>query len=145
MRDAARRCESIVRHVVPNAAAGATSMEAVESGSPATVADLLRDYDAFLLDCDGTLYHAGDLLPHVPETIGYLRSLGKRVFFVTNTSSRSSEQLQEKLAGMGVDCVADECVPASGSSHGTHMNVRRSTWISWIGRWRRQGGPAPIL
>jgi len=81
-------------------------------GAAGTVAALLRDYDAFLFDCDGTLYQAGTLLPHVAEALRHLRSLGKSLFFVTNTSSRSREQLQAKLAGLGVACAAEECVPS---------------------------------
>ena len=78
----------------------------------ATVAALLAGTDAFLFDCDGTLYHAGTALPHVSQAIEFLHSLGKRVFFVTNTSSRSREQLRDKLRGLGVPCEAEECVPS---------------------------------
>ncbi|CAE7261318.1 PGLP2 [Symbiodinium natans] len=61
---------------------------------------------------DGTLYHAGEALPNVAEAIALLRSLGKSVFFVTNTSSRSREQLRDKLCRLGIDCRAEECVPS---------------------------------
>lgn len=86
--------------------------EGASLAAEATVATLLSDMDAFLFDCDGTLYHAGTLLPHVAEALEYLRSLGKRVFFVTNTSSRSREQLCAKLRGLGVPCEPEECVPS---------------------------------
>eukprot|EP00928_Gymnodinium_smaydae_P015968 TRINITY_DN15946_c0_g3_i1.p1 TRINITY_DN15946_c0_g3~~TRINITY_DN15946_c0_g3_i1.p1 ORF type:complete len:320 (+),score=44.27 TRINITY_DN15946_c0_g3_i1:103-1062(+) len=76
------------------------------------VRDIFANYDACLFDCDGTLYHAGTILPYVKEAIEHLRSMGKKVFFVTNTSSRSSEQLQKKLIKMGVPCEARECVPS---------------------------------
>eukprot|EP00439_Symbiodinium_sp_Y106_P038675 s998_g4.t1 len=91
---------------------------AVEEGSRETAAALLEASDAFLFDCDGTLYHAGEVLPNVAEAIAHLRRLGKsagardNVFFVTNTSSRSKEQLRDKLCGLGIDCQAEECVPS---------------------------------
>jgi len=85
---------------------------AVEEGSRETAAALLEASDAFLFDCDGTLYHAGEVLPNVAEAIAHLRRLGKSVFFVTNTSSRSKEQLRDKLCGLGIDCQAEECVPS---------------------------------
>lgn len=88
------------------------TVQSVEDAATGTVEALLRDYDAFLFDCDGTLYHAGTILPAVAQSIQHLRSLEKKVFFVTNTSSRSSEQLQQKLAQMGVPCEAKECVPS---------------------------------
>jgi len=73
---------------------------------------MLEDYDAFLFDCDGTLYQAQTLLPGVTEAVTLLKSCGKKVFFVTNTSSRSSEQLQQKLSKLGVPCESSECVPS---------------------------------
>lgn len=73
---------------------------------------MLQEYDAFLFDCDGTLYQAQTLLPGVAEAIRFLKSCGKKVFFVTNTSSRSSEQLQQKLSKLGVPCDSSECVPS---------------------------------
>lgn len=76
------------------------------------MARLLCECDAFVFDCDGTLYQAGTLLPHVAEAIRHLRQLRKRVFFVTNTSSRSREQLCAKLRGMQVPCESQECVPS---------------------------------
>lgn len=87
-------------------------MEAVEAGAKDAVASLLQDCDAFLFDCDGTLYHAGTMLPNVAETIKFLREAGKKIFFVTNTSTRSREQLCAKLQGMGVPCEPNECVPS---------------------------------
>mmetsp|Transcript_8376 Transcript_8376/g.18785 ORF Transcript_8376/g.18785 Transcript_8376/m.18785 type:complete len:313 (+) Transcript_8376:64-1002(+) len=80
---------------------------------PGSVAlSLLTDYDAFLFDCDGTLYQAGTPLPHVKEALQYLRQRGKKLAFVTNTSARSAVQLQEKLQQMGIDCHAEECMPS---------------------------------
>lgn len=78
----------------------------------AVVSKIMDDYDAFLFDCDGTLYHAGTILPDVANALTHLRSEGKKIFFVTNTSSRSSEQLQQKLEKMGVPCEARECIPS---------------------------------
>lgn len=92
--------------------ASVPSNDDVLEGAQSAVSAILNDYDAFLFDCDGTLYHAGTILSHVGDTITYLRSMGKKVFFVTNTSSRSSEQLQQKLVTMGVSCDAAECVPS---------------------------------
>eukprot|EP00929_Paragymnodinium_shiwhaense_P091772 TRINITY_DN51673_c0_g2_i1.p1 TRINITY_DN51673_c0_g2~~TRINITY_DN51673_c0_g2_i1.p1 ORF type:complete len:324 (+),score=50.62 TRINITY_DN51673_c0_g2_i1:69-1040(+) len=106
-----------------------TSAREAQEGAALAVEALLRDYDAFLFDCDGTLYHAGTLIPHVGEAIAHLRSLGKKVFFVTNTSSRSSSQLQSKLTTMGVPCEEAECVPSGVFTANyvkrTHPDARR--------------------
>lgn len=52
------------------------------------------------------------MLPEVAETLAFLRSSGKKLFFLTNTSSRSQEQLQKKLVSLGVDARVDECYPS---------------------------------
>jgi len=87
-------------------------VETSSHDAKATVKAILENYDAFLFDCDGTLYHAGNPLPHAANAIQHLRMVGKRVFFVTNTSSRSREQLQTKLEAQGINCEAVECVPS---------------------------------
>lgn len=93
--------------------ASGSTLQEVSAGASQVVSTLLGDeVDAFLFDCDGTLYQADELLPHVAEVIGLLRKLQKRMFFVTNTSSRSREQLCSKLARLGIECEPQECVPS---------------------------------
>lgn len=96
-----------------NASVASPTLAEVSVQAEQVVSTVLRDIDAFLFDCDGTLYQANVLLPHVAETLRHLRHLKKRLFFVTNTSSRSREQLCVKLQGLGVPCEPHECVPSS--------------------------------
>eukprot|EP00928_Gymnodinium_smaydae_P023107 TRINITY_DN19192_c0_g1_i1.p1 TRINITY_DN19192_c0_g1~~TRINITY_DN19192_c0_g1_i1.p1 ORF type:complete len:409 (-),score=68.62 TRINITY_DN19192_c0_g1_i1:153-1379(-) len=84
----------------------------VASQADRTVRQLIQNYDVFLFDCDGTLYHEKAAIPFVNQVIRLLRKLGKKVFFVTNTSSRSSKQLQAKLAELGISAEENECVPS---------------------------------
>ena len=66
---------------------------------------------------------------NVAETITHLRESGKKVFFVTNTSSRSSEQLQQKLTKLGEPCEVNECIPSGVFTASyvkrTHPEARR--------------------
>jgi len=103
--------------------------EEVREAAPSAVKALLDEADTFCFDCDGTLYQAGTLLPHVAEAIAYLRRLRKKIFFITNTSSRSREQLSAKICGLGVDCSSQECIPSctftADHIKRTHPDARR--------------------
>ncbi len=61
-----------------------------------------RDFDALLLDMDGTLYHEQHVLPGVPEAITRLQRAGLPLGCVTNNSAHTAEQLAARLADMGV-------------------------------------------
>lgn len=38
----------------------------------------------FIFDCDGVIWRGDCVIPGVPETLAFLRSQGKQLFFVTN-------------------------------------------------------------
>jgi glycerol-1-phosphatase len=60
-------------------------------------------YDAFLLDLDGVLYRGDRPIAKASEAVEALRSLGKRLTFVTNNSSRTPEAVVAHLASVGID------------------------------------------
>jgi HAD superfamily hydrolase (TIGR01457 family) len=59
-------------------------------------------YDCFLLDLDGVLYRGDLAVPHASDTVARLRGLGRRLVFTTNNSSRTPEQVAEKLTALGI-------------------------------------------
>ncbi len=59
-----------------------------------------------LLDLDGVLYVGDRLLPGAKETLAWLEARGIQRRFLTNTSTKSVEELEEKLRGLGIE-VAD--------------------------------------
>lgn len=65
-------------------------------------------YDAFLFDLDGVLYRGHEPLAEAAETMSRLRSLGKRLAFVTNNSGRTPEAVAERLGSMGIEAHPDE-------------------------------------
>ena len=65
--------------------------------------DTLRDKKAFISDMDGVIYHGNLLLPGVKEFFSWLVENGKEYLFLTNSSSRSPRELQEKMARLGLD------------------------------------------
>ena len=65
-------------------------------------------YDAFLFDLDGVLYRGADPVPMAAESLARLRSIGKRIAFVTNNSGRTPGAVAERLRSVGVEARPDE-------------------------------------
>jgi glycerol-1-phosphatase len=88
-------------------------------------------YDAFLLDLDGVLYRGDSPIPKAPETVEALRSLGKRLAFVTNNSSRTPEAVVAHLASVGVGAEPGEVETSSLTTAATlrDRSVRRAAII----------------
>ncbi len=63
---------------------------------------LAQQYDALLLDLDGTVYLGGKVIPHVVEGIAAAGRAGSRAMYVTNNASRSPADVAGSLAHMGV-------------------------------------------
>ena len=79
-----------------------------EEGGRSTGPDLVDRYDAVLFDLDGVLYRGTDPIDGAAEAVRDLRERGAGIAFVTNNSSRTPEQVAEKLRGLGIDARPDE-------------------------------------
>ncbi|KAK8939702.1 Phosphoglycolate phosphatase 2 [Platanthera guangdongensis] len=91
---------------------GSTHRELTSDGA----ADLIRSIDAFLLDCDGVIWKGDKLIDGVPEALRALRSMGKRLVFVTNNSTKSRRQYARKFTSLGLDVNEDEIFSSSFAS-----------------------------
>ncbi|KAI7891807.1 HAD-like domain-containing protein [Mucor mucedo] len=65
-------------------------------------------YDNFLFDCDGVLWEGTNMFTGVPEAMNLLREKGKRVFFVTNNSTKSRSSFLKKFEGFGIKAELSE-------------------------------------
>ncbi|MDQ3610803.1 MAG: HAD-IIA family hydrolase [Actinomycetota bacterium] len=61
-----------------------------------------RLYDGYLLDLDGTVYLGDELLPGAARLVDGLRSLDRRVVFLSNNPTRDPDAYAERLTGMGI-------------------------------------------
>ena len=59
-------------------------------------------YKGYLIDLDGTMYAGTQVIPGAAEFIDRLNAAGLPYLFVTNNSSRTPEQVAEKLVKMGI-------------------------------------------
>ena len=70
-------------------------------------------YDAFLFDLDGVLYRGTEPVPRAADALARLRDMGKGLAFVTNNSSRSPEEVAERLRAVGVSASPAEVVTSA--------------------------------
>ncbi|MFA7030069.1 MAG: HAD-IIA family hydrolase [Candidatus Cloacimonadaceae bacterium] len=63
---------------------------------------------AIVFDLDGTIYYGDKVIDGANETIMLARTLGLQVFFITNNSTKSREEIYKRLKGMKIDCFLEE-------------------------------------
>lgn len=85
------------------------------------VKHIFDSYDYFLFDCDGVLWLGDHILPHVKETLDLLKSLGKRVIFVTNNSTKSRKDYSGKFHKLGIPGIQENEI--FGSSYALAVYV----------------------
>lgn len=61
----------------------------------------LDSFDTVLSDCDGVLWFENDVIKNSDLTMNRFRELGKRVFYVTNNSTKTREELVKKCEKLG--------------------------------------------
>src|SRR5512145_509318 len=80
----------------------------------------LSEVRCFLLDMDGTFYLGEQLLPGASKFLELLRQQGREYLFLTNNSSRDSQQYVEKFARLGLSIPRDK-IMTSGEATATHV------------------------
>lgn len=84
----------------------------------ADYASVLSNYDNFLFDLDGVVWHGETLTPGVVETLDNLRfKLNKRVSFVTNNSTLSRQSYAAKFERLGIKNVSVDSIFSCGMHH----------------------------
>ena len=68
----------------------------------------LQGIECVFLDLDGTIYHGCELISGAVDFLTRLEQRGIRRFFLSNNSSRSTDQYVEKLQNLGIPVESDE-------------------------------------
>lgn len=85
----------------------------------------LSEVRCFLLDMDGTFYLGEKLLPGAMKFIEFLRQQGRDYLFLTNNSSRDSQQYVKKFARLGLPVSRDK-IMTSGEATALHVQRQHS-------------------
>jgi len=73
----------------------------------------MEKMQGFLIDLDGTTYNDSIPIPGALEAIHWLRGNGIPFRFITNTTMKSRETLQDKLQGIGITAHKEEIFSAA--------------------------------
>lgn len=71
-------------------------------------------FDTVLCDCDGVLWLTQEAIPGSPEAIQKLKTMGKRVIFVTNNSNRTRNDYAIKFKNLGYEDITKADIIQAG-------------------------------
>lgn len=89
------------------------SSKCVEALSPESRRDFFNSFDTVLTDCDGVLWLLNNLIKGATKVMNGFKANNKKVFFVTNNSTKSHTQFLEKFHALGFKVLANEVVSTS--------------------------------
>lgn len=70
-------------------------------------------FDTVLTDCDGVLWLMNNALPGATKVMNGFKANNKKIFFVTNNSTKSISQFLEKFKSLGFEASINEVVSTS--------------------------------
>jgi len=73
----------------------------------------LKNFDALFIDLDGTVYLGDTIISGAAEAINLLKQSQKRVFFLSNNSSRSKQEYVSKLIAFGIQASEEDIILSS--------------------------------
>ena len=89
---------------------------------------------ALILDMDGVVWKADAPIGNLPEIFARIRERGLKFVFATNNGTKTPEEYQQKLAGLGVDVDSAQIVTSAlGIAFMLAQKFPRGTKIFMIG------------
>lgn len=71
---------------------------------------LSEKYDYFIFDLDGTIYRGEHLIPRADAVINQLKSIGKKIVFVSNKTTGTAKDYYNLLKNWGMNVKEDEII-----------------------------------
>ncbi|KAJ8675578.1 hypothetical protein QAD02_011364 [Eretmocerus hayati] len=95
------------------------------------VNEFLNSFDTVLSDCDGVLWVDMTGLPNSAEVMNTFRDLGKRVFYVTNNSTRTRKEFTEKCKTLNFKATEDEilCTANLAANYLKSLNFNKKVYV----------------
>jgi len=87
-------------------------------------------FPGYLFDLDGTLWRGEEEIPGAAETVYLLRQRGAKIGYVTNNSTKSSDDFVRKLAGLGfpIDGAVIKSTASGAAAQLSQLN-RKSAYV----------------
>ena len=113
----------------------ANACKEVSSMSDTEVSTWFNSFDTVMTDCDGVLWVGAEPIPGSPEMINRFRDLGKRVFYVTNNSTKHRREYKTKLDKLGFGGCMDEVIGTAylSATYLEQINFDKSKLVYVVG------------
>lgn len=89
------------------------SLTALSNLEKSQVQEFVNSFDTVLTDCDGVLWMESQVLQGSPQVLNKFREMGKKVFYVTNNSTKFKKDFVSKAKNMGFICDESEMISTS--------------------------------
>ncbi|XP_043511183.1 glycerol-3-phosphate phosphatase-like isoform X2 [Frieseomelitta varia] len=102
-----------------------------ETLSEDEVIGFLDSIDTILTDCDGVLWMYMNPLPNAAEVINTFQSFGKRVFYVTNNSTKTREEFVKKCNLLNFKATKEDilCTANLSACYLQDLNFKKKVYI----------------
>ncbi|GBG90380.1 hypothetical protein CBR_g50628 [Chara braunii] len=87
--------------------------------------------EGFIIDMDGVVYHGNKLLRGVAEFVSWMQENGKKFLFLTNSSERTPQELQQKLARLGIEVESHHFYTA-GQATGAFLSSQKPQGTAFV-------------
>ncbi|KAF2354629.1 HAD-superfamily hydrolase subfamily IIA, partial [Trinorchestia longiramus] len=125
--------------------------------SKENVTNFLESFDAFMTDCDGVLWSGDEVLNEANIVINKLLELGKKVFLLTNNSTKSREEYAKKCSKLGFNVTKENIVSSAyvAALHLQQLDFKKKVYLlgttgiaqelDAVGVEHFGSGPEPLL
>uniref|UniRef100_A0A1B6IA33 4-nitrophenylphosphatase n=2 Tax=Homalodisca liturata TaxID=320908 RepID=A0A1B6IA33_9HEMI len=86
------------------------ALKALSSLSSNEYETFLNSFDTVLSDCDGVLWLESEVIKGSPEVINKFKTSGKKIFYVTNNSTKTRDQFLDKFKKLGFNATKEEII-----------------------------------
>ncbi|KAI0287186.1 Haloacid dehalogenase-like hydrolase-domain-containing protein [Russula brevipes] len=111
----------------------------LDTNNPGRYQELLDQYDTWMFDCDGVLWHGDRIIDGAVEVLQVLRTQKKRVLFVTNGAAKSRHNYKKKFDGLGIEAHVVRIFSSIGTRYSDqHMHLLFTSPQCSISPWIRR-------
>lgn len=93
---------------------------------------MFENIETVIFDLDGTIYYGNEIINGVEEVLEYLNKNNKNIFYLTNNSTKTRKQIQQRLINMGLDCKLEQ-VYTSGYLSGIYIKNKNLNNVFVLG------------
>ncbi|XP_063974132.1 glycerol-3-phosphate phosphatase-like [Diachasmimorpha longicaudata] len=77
------------------------------------IEEIVNSFETILTDCDGVLWFQNNPIANAAKTMNAFHNTGKKIFYVTNNSTKTREEFAEKAENLGFIASPDSIVCTS--------------------------------